>query len=903
MIEREEALTTLHRLAATADKGRGKVALVRGEAGIGKTTLLQQFQHGSQSSYKFYWGYCDDLHTPRVLGPIHDMSTELGNDVVKAMQTDPVSTKTLPAVVSSINRCEQLPIMIFEDVHWADNGTIDFLKCLGKRITALRLLIIISYRNDETAPRYSIANAFGELPHENTVRIKLSPITAKGTQQLANDAGREIDNLHAVTGGNPFFISELLSDNCWNNDELPVSILDAIGARLNRLNLQEQNFLETISIIPHAIERRLIELLFPENGLELLVSCSEKKLLQLDNKDRVRFRHELARLGTQSRTSILWRKNTHKKIAQALIECNTDRNIEKIAYHAHAADIGTLVLKYAPGAAEIASKSGAHSEAASHLRTALKYAAKSKLEVQAKLYESWSYEAALVKIDEEVIDARHRAVSMWKKIGRLYKVGGNLRWLSRLHWYEGHATKASRYADEAITVLESTDASTQKAMAFSLKSQFHMLNGRWDEAITWGNRALDTNRDDNTEVRVHALNNVGSAMVWNDNLAGLDLLRESLQLALADDLHEHAARVYTNMSDYAVNSGDFALAEKTINDGIVFDSNHDLDSWTHYLIGLQAALRLNQGRLIEAESIAEGVLKLDKPTLLMKLPALLVLARAQTRLGRPAAVDTLQKALDNAVSTGEAQYIVPARLALVEAAWLKNHHEEARNQLHQLLSADIPLSGNWGDAEVALWLYRYNIKNKKIPTDRLPVPYQLEIYGKPHAASNAWLSIGSPYPAAVALIATSNTTRGAESVLKATQLFDNMNAAGTLKKVSFVAKEWGLNTCILTKKRGPGKATQQHPLGLTKKEQQIIPWVIKGLSNKEISDRFFRSERTIENHIASIYRKLNVHSRMEALLRIQNEPWIASLSEADVPPHNLHKKQTYCNSVVHGLSL
>ena len=546
LIERENSIQTLNQLALEAGTGKGTISLVTGEAGIGKTTVLQEFRSQFHKDYKFYWGGCDALLTPRVLGPVHDMSTDLGDSVLNLLQTDPSITNLLPELVDKLANANQPVVMIFEDAHWADNATLDLLKCLGRRISALSCLLIISYRQDETDSRHALINTIGEFPPASTNRVELQAISAEGTELMAKHAGREIEDLYAVTRGNPFFVTELLDTEKWDEENVPVSIQTAIGSRVNRLTPREQKFLESISVIPHAIDESLIEQLFPEDGTSLTVSCEEKNLLVANNNGNFRFRHELARLGTKSRTSKLWQKNIHKEIAKALIASSTDLELEQITYHAYAARMSATVLEYAPRAAAIASQSGAHSEAAAHLSTALEFVPEASTELAATLYESWSYEAGLIEIDDDVIDARHKSLKLWKKLNRTDKIGENLRWLSRLHWYLGQSDVAMQYSNEAIEVLEKTDASAQKAMAYSLKSQFFMLNDRMQEAILWGNRALETEALSNDpEVKCHALNNIGTAKAFRDDVSGLDDLKTSLSLALENDLHEHAARVYT----------------------------------------------------------------------------------------------------------------------------------------------------------------------------------------------------------------------------------------------------------------------------------------------------------------------------------------------------------------------
>lgn len=884
-IERGEAIQTLHQLAIDAGAGQGALSLISGEAGIGKTTLLREFRSQYQEDYHFLWGGCDALLTPRVLGPVHDMSIDLGESIQDLLQTDASITKLLPELVATLTSIRKPVIMIFEDVHWADNATLDLLKCLGRRISALRALLVISYRQHETDPRHALTNLLGDFPQASTTRIELSAISAEGTELLAKHAGRKIEELHAATGGNPFFVTELLADDTWDQGNVPASIQDAIGSRMNRLTQTEQNFLETISVIPHAIEESLIQQLFPENGDALILSCEQKNFLRASNNGKLQFRHELARLGTKSRTSTLWQKKVHKKIADILATNSVNTDFERIAFHAYAAKMGSLVLECAPKAAAIASQAGAHNEAAAHLKTALEFVSGTSIELAATLYENWSYESGLVLIDNEVIDARHKALELWKKLNRADKIGENLRWLSRLHWYMGQSDKANQFTNEAIEVLETTDASTQKAMAYSMKSQFFMLNDRMEEAILWGEKALEIEaRCNDPDIRCHALNNIGTAMVFRDNVAGIDHLNESLDLALKHNLHEHAARVYTNMADYAVGCRNFELAEKTISDGIVFDSNHDLDSWTHYLIGLLAQLRMKQGRLEEAETISLGVLKLDKLTLLMKLPALLVLARTQSRLGRPDAQDFLDRALNDSLSTTEAQYIIPARLAHIEAAWLNEKHDIAKQHIASILTSNINLAGGWRDGEVALWMHRYGIESKIFKPDDLPKPYRLEINGDYNAAAREWQTIGSPYPAALALLNAPVSMNNTETLARAMQLLGDSFASGTMKKATHIASSAGVVKNLQPQRRGPRKTSRQHPLGLTKKEQEILPWIVEGLSNKEISRRFSRSERTIENHIASIFKKLNVHSRMEALLRAKNEPWLLTSTQTSQRP-------------------
>ena len=674
LVEREQPVQELLDLAKSASNGRGAIALVGGEAGIGKTSVLEEMRLRASADCTVVWGGCDALFTPRALGPIHDMAQSLGHEVIQLLADGGQSARLFAAVLRHIESSREPTVLVFEDVHWADHATLDFLKYIGRRVSMLRALLVMSFRDDEISSDHPLTQVLGELPSSCTHRIKLPPLTMDGVYALGASLGQVDDGIYQITGGNPFFVTELLACREDFNESVPASIKDAVGSRLNRLALVEREFLETISVIPGSVPRHVLQPLFGDGGETLAMACVGRNLLMQDVNRSLRFRHELARLATLSRISASQQRAIHARVLDALMAAEPEPPLDQLVHHAAGALDSRRVLRYAPRAAANATAVGAHREAAAHLATALKFIDEAEPEIAAQLYEEWAYEAGLaLRINDEVLEARRHAITLWRAIGRMDKVGENLRWLSRLHWYRGEAAEAGHFADEAVRVLEDTPPSSERAMAYSLRSQLHMLNDRMDEAVEWGNRALQLAAEfDDDEVRIHALNNVGTALIFRDKPEGIELLEESLELALKVGHHEHAARVYTNLAEYGVDFRNFDLAERIISDGISFDTHHDLDSWTHYLVGRLAQLRMEQGRLRDAETIATGVLKLERLTLLMKLPALIVLARVRIRLGASDAQDLGAKALQDAMATDESQYLVPALFSLVEAAWLND---------------------------------------------------------------------------------------------------------------------------------------------------------------------------------------------------------------------------------------
>lgn len=881
LVERENAIAQFGRSVDKLTNGSGSIVLVSGEAGIGKTSFLEEARRQFDKQATFYWSGCDPLFTPRPFGPVHDIATKFSQKVLTLLEDGASPSNIFSQFYQALESSNEPIVLLFEDAHWADYATLDLFKFLARRIAFVKCMLVISYRDDEVGERHPLTTVLDVLPSFHTSRIQVLPLTEPGISQLAAGSNHNSATLLQITAGNPFYITELLAVETIDKNHIPASVKEAINSRLIHLAQAERSFLESISLIPNSVPLELVEQLSGPHGETCAMACVARKLLIIDSGGDFRFRHELARLGTLAGVSINKQKRLHNEIVLALEKCKSDDGLALLIHHAAGALDAGRVLKYAPIAARQAAKTGAHREAAAYLATALKFVDEAETELAAQLYEDWAYEAGLtLQIDEEVIEARRHSITLWRALGRKEKVGENLRWLSRLHWYRGEAAEAEHFANESIKILKSIPVSSERAMAYSFRSQLDMLNDRMDSAVDWGNRALKLEEQNpNPEIRVHALNNVGSAWVLRGDERGESLLYKSLELAIKHGFHEHAARAYTNFSDYCVRYKKLDMAEKLIADGIAFDTSFDLDSWTYYLLGIQSQLRMEQGRLEDAETISEGVLGLDKLTLLMQLPALTVLARTQLRLGRTGYEKHLSQSLENSFATDELQYIIPARFSSIEAAWLHNNKDAAFAQLKWLTDLDASNLDHWRAGEMAEWIHRFGFDLSNNSTLTLPEPYRLELANQYLQAAELWMSMGMPYNSALSLVQVERTD-AQEALPRAYRIFESIGAKAAVMKVREQAKKHGLLSKLPRSRRGPYRLTRQHPAGLTAKEQEVLSYIISGSSNQEIASLLSRSQRTVENHVSAILSKLNVANRMEAMLRVQNEPWLSLEKQA-----------------------
>ena len=885
LLERSAPLGVLHAAWERASSGRGGTVLIEGEAGIGKTALLQQFAIAHQDDSSIAWGWCEALFTPRPLGPLHDMNRALGPEVATLLEQSTPPDRLFPALLDRLQDQDTPLVLVFEDVHWADNATLDLVRYLGRRISLLNTLVVLSARSDEIGTTHPLSYVLGDLPAAAVTRIKLSPLSPAAVQELADEVGRGGDELYRVTAGNPFFVTELLAATDDDAGNVPDSIRDAVWSRLARLTPGERDVLEMMSIVPGNMELRLIKALLGAEAEDLVDMAVARGLLRRDPGGDISFRHELARQATLDRLSNSLQRSMHGKVEAALASLPGQDGMAQLArrvHHAAGAEDGAKVLELAPLAARQASRLGAHQQAASYLSTALAYIGDADPALAAQLHESWAYEASLGLFDyDAIIASHHRAIGIWRELGNRAKVSLNYRLLSRLHWRRGEGNEARKYSELAVEEVEGTGASPELAMAYSSRSQLHMLHYRFEEAIEWGNRAIRLADELKVvETRVHALNNVGTALLFSGRDGGREVMEEGLALALEHGFHDHAARAYTNFSEYAVVSKQFDLAERLLAEGIAFAARFDLDSPNQYLLGRLAHLRMEQGRLREAETIARGVIGMERLPVVMHLPALTVLGRVRSRMGQSGAREALEQALVEALPTGEPQRIMPVRIALTEAEWLAGDLDAAQGQLAALLDIDLSGLRPWDVGEFAAWWLRCSMPGDvPLKLSDLPRPWTLELAGDAVAASAEWSRMGLPYEAGIAMLQVTGDGAGA-AISRAVVALEEIEAKAAAALGRRKAQQLGVAAQLPRVRRGPYTGARQHPLGLTPSELQVLRLIADGRSNKDIARQLSRSPRTIEHQVSAVLGKFSSANRMEVMLRLRSEPWLLETADS-----------------------
>ena len=877
LLERSDALQQLTDAARRSRKLPGQIAVISGEAGVGKSSLIAALAGSLDEQAPVVWGHCDALFTPRHLGPFYDMAPQLGDAVQQALASGGAAADLFPAVLSAVNELPPGTVLVFEDVHWADFASLDLLKFITRRLSPLRLLLVLSYRREDAGPEHPLTTLLGDLPAALTTRIDLKPLSERSVASMAERLGRDGAGLYRVTGGNPFFLSEILAQPQEADGRLPGSVRDAVVARVSRVGEDERALLNALCIAPDPIPLHIIERLAGDAGLEACANCEARGLLVHDGAQSVRFRHELARMSLLESLRPGERQANQRRLLDVYLSLGDRAQPDRIVHHAAALGDGATLLAHAPRAAAEAAALGAYRQAASMLAAALRHVDEATPEQAAALYEDWAYQTSMFEIDERVLEARREAVTRWRALNRPDRVGDNLRWLWRLHWYLGEMEQADAAAEESLATLEAIPPSAELARAYALRSHVNLLRGRRRESIEWGNKAVTMATEfDDQETRLQALVSVASSMLFGGDADGCEVMDEALALALVRGFHEEAARVYTNYSEYAIVTGDWPLAERLVREGLAFDIKHGLDSWTAYLMGRHAQLRLAQGRLAEAETLANGALAEEGRTILMKLPALTTLAITRSRMGADDAEDLLSQVLATALEIGEQQRITPVRLAFIEHHYLREQWDPAHSHLEAMLAFGTRVLRPWDAGAVRLWASRLRVNVSDDVGSRPTEAQRLELAGDPVAAAEELDRRNLPFDAAMCRLVGARAGHP-QLLSRAVEGFDGLGCVAGADAARRLAAGQGLKLGGRSTGRGRQRTTPAHPLGLTRKEVEVLAMMTEGASNAEIADRMSRSQRTVEHHVSSILSKLSASNRLEAILRVMAEPWIARI--------------------------
>ncbi len=859
MLERDHQISRLHELLETAGSGSGQLLFLSAEAGGGKSTLIEHFAESVRSHVGVRIVSCDGLGMPGPFGPLYDIASALGPQVEAVLNAHAPRDLLFRTVLSALREAPGPNVFVGEDAHWSDEASLDLIRFLGRRIGGTHTLLIVTYRDDYLDSYHPLRRVLGDLVNEPAVsRMPLPPLSLDAVTSLA--AGTTIDPvaLYRQTGGNPFYVSEIVASG---DSTIPASILDAILGRASRISIDARAALDAAASIGPIPDLDLLSAVTGAPIDDAVDECLAIGMFRPWN-DGVDFRHALTRDVFLTSMSASRRRGLHRRILSILETdpaFSTAADLPRLAHHAEEARDRDAVLRYAPEAARHAARCGAHREAAAQFARTLRFADGLPDADLAELLEARSYECYLTgRVDDAIAD-RTRAAELRRSIGDRLSYGDDLRWLSRFCWFTGRNAEAHEYARASLDVLESLPPGPELAMACSNFSQLNMLAYNGEEATRWGQRAIDLAIACGSQpILAHALTNVGTERTRSNAAEGRQLIEQGLEIARQYGLHDDVSRALANLSFSALEQHELDVAETYIGEGIAFTAEHDLIGMELYLRALRTQLKLARGEWGEAIVESTEIATHPGGTTPTYIVANTVLGLARARQGESSSAP-FAEALELAEKTGELMRLGPLRAARAEAAWLAGDSELSASEAENAYSDAVRTGSYWLAGELALWLHRAG--RPISDTSALAGPFALEINGDGLEAARSWHHLGYPLEEARALAST-----GDESSLRdALAIVERIGAKSDIVRTVRQLRATGAKNIP----RGPRPDTRANQARLTGREFEVLQLLAQGASNQEIADTLFLSPRTVGHHVSAILAKLEIPSRSKARTRAE----------------------------------
>ncbi|MDB5539469.1 MAG: transcriptional regulatory, partial [Devosia sp.] len=605
-------------------------------------------------------------------------------------------------------------------------------------------------------------------------------------------------------------------------------------------------------------EAAILATLLGYGGREALAECVEGGMLD-QTGDSFAFRHEISRRAVEA-ALLPHRRQSLNAAVLGVLRAIEGTPVARLAHHAAEARDTEALRQLAPRAAHEASRSGAHREAASHYEAMLALAGDFTLEEQASIHTGYAFECHLIGRIGEAITSQERARALYQRLGDRLLEGDSLRWLSRLSYLAGKRGDAETYGAAAIALLEGETPGAELAMAYSNLAHLAMLADDLEPALRHGQSAIALGEAlGRPDIVSHALNNMGSARMWQEPAQGRADLERSLEIALAHNFQEHAARTYTNLGCFEINALAYPNARRVLKAGIAYCVDRDLDTWHYYMRGWLVELLLRQGLWAEAAEAALPVIGDEQAEGLMRITIVLAVARLRLRRGEGEVEPLIEEARRFLETNRELQRLAPFATLLAERAWLGRG--DPGEALAAIRRAEGMAKSRAVHGELLTWHRRLAPGDEFGDLTGLAQPYRAEIDGDWSGAAARWRELGAPFDRAMALLDGDEAAQR-EALL----IFEQLGAGPFAERTRTLMRRSG----IANVGNGPRQSTRANALGLTQREMEVLMLVGRGLSSKRIAAELAISPKTVDHHVAAVLGKFGAHSRTEASAAARN---------------------------------
>jgi DNA-binding CsgD family transcriptional regulator/tetratricopeptide (TPR) repeat protein len=848
LLEREAELDALDAALVEAAAGSGSVVLLCGEAGIGKTNLVRAFQKAASGRARMLAGACDDLLTPRPLGPLLDLARAAPGGPLAVALAGGDRDAVLSAVHEELSHPQAPTVLVVEDAHWADEATLDVLRYIGRRVAELPALLLITYRDDEIGPGHPLQRVLGGFSGGSARRIRLRQLSRAAVARLVGGTNATSAALYRLTAGNPFFVSEVLASL---DHEVPATVVDAVLARVRRLEEPTQRALEQLAVVPSRVELSLARTLLGD--LTVLAEAERLGVLEV-RPDAVAFRHELARRAVEGSLPVTVGMRLNERVLSALL-AQDDPDLARVVHHAVQAGDDAAVVAHAPEAARRACRAGAQGQGAALYGHALRRRKLLGPPDEAALSEAYAWALYNSERPDEAVRVAEDAVRLREELGDDAALGQAVANLAIWQWSSMQPAAAYASVQRAMPLLERDGDSAPHMSALIYLGVVLVHLDREELGLAPLQEALAmAERIGSGGLVPLGLMYRGRARLQLGDRAGLTELLRGIELAREVGDHGSVMIGYVTVVAMLWRLGRHEEMVRYLDEGAEYGRDHDYPTHDRGREVYRYRLLALRGEWDAAEQGLRDVLgDADDPGLLGRY-ALPTLARLAVRRGRDDAADALAAARANAERGASLPALLATTAAELEHAWLTDHPEPVRTVAMELLPRCEQPGRDHERGELLRYLRR--LGEPVEPFAGCPPQFAAGLRGDWRAAAAAWELIGDPYERALELADSGEV----EPTLEALAVLDGLEARPAAARTRRRLRDMGVTAVP----RGPQTATRNNPAQLTTRQVQILGLLAEGRTNAEIAARLVVSVRTVDHHVSAVLQKLGVATRKEA---------------------------------------
>src|SRR6516162_3173561 len=597
LLERQAELQTLGTAIERAGAGRGSAVLVLGEAGIGKTSLVHAFLSAAAGRARVLAGTCEDLLTSRALGPLRDAARSAPDGPLAAALSPRADPDLVFAAVCDELASPPLPVvLVIEDAHWADGATLDVLRYVGPRVQRLPAVLVVTYRDDALARDHPLRGVLGVLGSTAATRLRLDRLTADAVAEMAAATDLDPDELFRLSGGNPFYVSEVLADPC---DTVPPTVVDAVLARVRTLSPPAQTALDRLAVVPSGAEVNLLRVLVGD--LAPVAEAEQAGVVEVRG-EVVAFRHELARRAVAESLPASVRLDLNADVLRALLT-RPDPDLFRVLHHAVEAGDDAAVVTHGIAAAREATRAGAHRQAAACYAQVLARGHLLTTARRAALGEAYAWALSNSNQLHFATDAAATAAELWRQHGDDSRLVRALVTLSRQQWLTERPAAARASGERAFELARPLGDSYQNALATLNLGGLLVLTDREKDGLAYLDEALRiAERCGATSVVALCRNYRGSALLQLGDRSGCDDLLRSMAQAAALGNHEYVMRAYYNLIEGLWRLGEYRQALGYLEQAENFGRDRDFRVYGYMFAARRCRLALMRGQWAAAEA-------------------------------------------------------------------------------------------------------------------------------------------------------------------------------------------------------------------------------------------------------------------------------------------------------------